>query len=137
MDFSGFMKNNPQLMGQAMGALGGGGGQQQQPPPGDAGPGVEPVRKPKDTGEHGYEGLMNVVKTVASFWTGGAAGFAKNAASTAASGTGGGGGGGGGGAGALLGAMGGGGGGGGNYSQAAQQAGGADWLQKFSGGYGG
>jgi hypothetical protein len=119
MDFSGFMKNNPQLMGQAMGALGGGGQQQGAPPPADAGPGVEPVRQPKDTGEHGYGGLMNVVKTVASFWAGGAGGFAKNAASTAASGTGGGGG------------------GSGNYSQTAQQAGGSDWLQKFSGGYGG
>jgi hypothetical protein len=136
MDFSGFMKNNPQLMGQAMGALGGG-QQPAQAAPADAGPGVEPVRQPKDTGEHGYEGLMSVAKLVASFWTGGAAGLAQNAVSTAASGGGGGGSSGTGQAAAsAIGGFGGGG-GGGNYSQAAQQAGASDWLQKFSGGYGG
>jgi hypothetical protein len=132
MDFSSFIKNNPQMMGQAMGALGGGGGQQ-QPAAGDAGPGVEPVRQVKDTGEHGFGGALNVVKTLASFYTGGAGGIAKNAVSTAAGGrgssdTGQ----------AAASAFGGfGGGGGGNYSQAAQQAGGSDWLKKFSGGYGG
>jgi hypothetical protein len=123
MDFSGFIKNNPQMMGQAMGALGGG-QQPAQAAPGDAGPGVEPVRQPKDTGEHGYGGLMNVVKTVASFWAGGAGGFANNAVSTAQGGRG---------APAATASTA----GSADYSQAAQQAGGSDWLKKFSGGYGG
>lgn len=124
MDFSAFIKNNPQMMGQAMGALGGGGQQQGASAPGDAGPGVEPVRKPQDTGEKGYGGLMNVAKTIASFWTGGAAGLAKNAVGTAASGNSG--------PAPAQAAS-----GGGDYSQTAQQANGQDWMKKFGGGFSG
>ena len=131
MDFSALMKNNPQLMGQAMGALGGGSQQQSGPSTSDAGPGVEPVRKPKDTGDKGYEGIKNVVSTIASFWTGGAGGIAKNAMSTAASGN----------SGPApaqtYGASGGGGMGGGDYSQTAQQASGQDWMKKWAGGFSG
>jgi len=124
MDFSGFIKNNPQIMGQAMGALGGGSQQQGTPAPRDAQPGVEGVRQQKDTGEKGYEGVMNVAKTIASFWTGGAAGFAKNAVGTAASGNGqqap---------AQATYGTS------GGDYGQTAQQANGQDWMKKWGGGF--
>lgn len=74
MNFSAFIKENPGLMGQAMSSLGGGGGQQQQqgPQTRDAGPGVEPIRVPADTGDKGYEGAKNVAKTIASFYFGGA-----------------------------------------------------------------
>ena len=124
MDFSALIKNNPQLLGQAMGALGGGSQQQQTPPPRESPPGVDPVRQQRDTGDKGYDGIKNVVKTIASFWAGGAGGIAKNAVSTAASGnsqqapaqT-------------TY--------GGDSYSQTAQQASGQDWLKKWGGGFGG
>lgn len=67
-------KENPQLVGQAMGSLGGGEKRPQQEAPSDAQPGVDGVRHPVDAGDKGYDGIKNIAKTVASFWFGGAAG---------------------------------------------------------------
>lgn len=119
MDFSGFIKENPQLIGQAMGSLGGGQQQDQAPAPRDAGPGVEPVQQQMDTGDQGYDGFKNVVKTVASFYAGGMAGAGKNAFSTAAGGSNG--------TSGQAPAQ--------SYQQTAQNAQQQPWLQKFAGGY--
>jgi hypothetical protein len=34
---------------------------------------AEPIRKQKDTGDKGHDGILNIAKTIASFYTGGAA----------------------------------------------------------------
>jgi len=89
MDFSGFIKENPQMVGQAMGSMGGGEKQQSaQGPAYDTPLGAsEGVRQTPDTGDKGYDGFKNVVKTVASFYVGGAAGAAgKGGAAAGASG---------------------------------------------------
>lgn len=136
MDFSGFVKSNPELLGKAMGALGGGQKEEGPPPPRDAQPGIEGVRQQQDTGDKGYSGFKNVVKTVASFWAGGpaAGAIAQNAVGTAAGGKGGpapaqsttqa--------ASTNYGSF-----GGGGYSATAQQAQEQPWLQRFGGGYAG
>lgn len=120
MDYGAFIKENPQLIGQAMGAMGGGQKQEQQPASRDAGPGVEPVRQQIDTGDQGYDGFKNVVKTVATFYAGGAGGAAigQNVASTAQGGNS-----------QQASAQ--------NYQTTAQNTQQQPWLQKWAGGYSG